>query len=91
MCGSLDSPQRWGEHYAQVLEVGGFSRDVASPYHFFRKGLQTYILVHERFFIVGRCEEREHALSLLRGAHELIKVVTLGLESSQVSDSQLQG
>ena len=34
------------------------------------------------FFIVGRQEGREHALSLLRGAYELSKVVTLGPESS---------
>ena len=26
MYGSLDAAQRWGEHYAQVLETGGFSR-----------------------------------------------------------------
>ena len=30
------------------------------------------------FFIVGRQEGREYALSLLRGAYELGKVVTLG-------------
>ena len=41
MYGSLDAAQRWGEHYAQVLEAGGFSRGVASPCHFFREGLQT--------------------------------------------------
>ena len=35
MCGSLKAAQRWGEHYAQVLETGGFSRGVASPCHFF--------------------------------------------------------
>ena len=35
------------------------------------------------FFIVGRREGRKHALSLLRGAYELSKVVTLGPESSQ--------
>ena len=32
---------------------------------------------------MGRREGRKHALSLLRGAYELSKVVTLGLESSQ--------
>ena len=46
MYGSLDAAQRWGEHDAQVLEAGGFSRGTASPCHFFHKGLQTYILVH---------------------------------------------
>ena len=84
MYGSLDAAQRWGEHYAQVWEAGGFSRGVASPCHFFHKGLQTYILVHgDDFFIVGRCQGRKYVLSLLRGAYELSKVVTLGPESSQ--------
>ena len=46
MYGALDAAQRWGEHYAQVLEAGGFSRGVASPCHFFHEGLQTHILVH---------------------------------------------
>ena len=57
--GSLDATQRWEEHYAQVLETGGFSRGVASPYHFFHKDLETYMLVHgDDFFIVGRqCTE----------------------------------
>ena len=55
MYGSLGAAQRWGEHNAQVLETGGFSRSVASPCHFFNKGFQTYILVHgDDFFIVGR-------------------------------------
>ena len=35
MYGSLDAAQRWGEHYAQFWEAGGFSRGVASPCHFF--------------------------------------------------------
>ena len=35
-----------GEHYAQVLEAGGFHRGVASPCPFFHKGLQTCVLVH---------------------------------------------
>ena len=84
MTGSLDAAQQWGEHYAQVWEAGGFSRGVASLCHFFHKGLQTCILVHgDDFFIVGRREERMRALSLLRGAYELSKVVTLGPESSQ--------
>ena len=34
---SLDAAQRWGEHYAQVLETGRFPRCVASPCHFFTK------------------------------------------------------
>ena len=55
-----------------------------SPCHFFHKGFKTYILVHgDDFFIVGRRKGRKHVLSLLRCAHELSKVVTLGLESSQ--------
>ena len=33
MYGSLDTAQRWREHYAQVLEAGGFTRGVASPCH----------------------------------------------------------
>ena len=56
MYGSLDAAQRWGEHYAQVWETGGFSRCVASPCHFFNKDLETYILVHGDvffFFIVA--------------------------------------
>ena len=32
-----DAAQRWGEHYAQVLETGGFFRGVASPCHFSTK------------------------------------------------------
>ena len=84
MYGSLDAAQRWREHCAHVLEAGGSSRGVASPCHFFLKGLQKHILVHgDDFFIVGRREERKHALSLLRGAYELSRVVTLGAESSQ--------
>ena len=48
------------------------------------RGLQTYILVHgDDFFTVGRREGRKHTLSLLRGANELCKVVTLAPESSQ--------
>ena len=46
MYGSLDAAQRWGEHHAQFMEAGGFSRGVAAPCHFFHEGLQTYILVH---------------------------------------------
>ena len=69
MYGSLDAAQRWREHYAQVLETGGFSRGVAPPSHLFHKGLGTYILLRgHNFFIVGRQEGREYALSLLRGA-----------------------
>ena len=65
-------------------EVGGFHLGVASPCHFFLKGLQTYILVHgDDFFVVGRRERRKHALCLLRSAYELSKVVTLRPESSQ--------
>ena len=58
MYGSLDDAQRWGEHHAQVWEVGRvFPEGVASPCHFFHKGLQTYILVHDDdFFVVGRRE-----------------------------------
>ena len=80
---------RWGEHRAQVWEAGGFSRGVASPCHFFHKGLQTYILVHgDDFYIVDRREGRKHALSLLRSAHELSKVVSLSPESSQSRPDQ---
>ena len=92
MRGSLDAAQRWGEHYAQDLEAGGFSRGVASPCHFFHKGLQTYILVHgDDFFIVGRREGRKHALSLLRRAYELSKVVTLGPRPSQSRTASFLG
>ena len=35
------------------------------------------------FYIVGRQEVRKHALSLLRGAYELGKVVSLGPELSE--------
>ena len=60
--------------------------------HFFHKGLQTYILVHgDDFFIVGRREGRKHALSLLRSAYELSKVVTLGPESSQSRTASFLG
>ena len=43
------------------------------------------------FFIVGRQEERKHALSLLRGAYELTKVATLGPESSQSQTASFLG
>ena len=43
------------------------------------------------FFIVGRQEGRKHALSLLRGAYELSKVVTLGPESSQSQTGSFLG
>ena len=86
MYGSLDAAQRSGKHCAQVWEAGGFSRGVASPCHFFHKDVETYILVHgDGFSIVSRQEWRTHELSLLRGAYELSKVVTLG------PDSQLLG
>ena len=82
--GSLDAAQRWRERHAKVLEAGGFSRGVASPCHFFHKDLQTFILVHgDDFFMVDRRVGRKHALSLLRGAHDLSKVATLGPESSK--------
>ena len=58
MYGSLDAAQRWGENHAQVWETGGFSRGVASPCHFFHKGLQTYILVHGDDFCIAGCEVR---------------------------------
>ena len=92
MNGSLDTAQRWREHYAQVLKTGGFSRGVASPCHFFHKDLETYILVHgDDFNIVGRQVVRRHALSLLRGAYELSKVVTLGPKSSQSQTASFLG
>ena len=43
------------------------------------------------FFIVGRQEVRKHALSLLRGAFELSKVVTLGPGSSQSRTASFLG
>ena len=45
-----------------------------------RRGISVpYILVHgDDFFIVDRQEEGKHSLSMLRGAYELSKVVTLG-------------
>ena len=43
------------------------------------------------FFIVGRQEGRKHALSLLRDAYELSKVVTLGPESSQSQTASFLG
>ena len=65
------------------------SRGAASPCHYFHEGSQTYILVHgDDFFLVGRREGRKHTLSLLQGACELSKVVTLGPEFVTVSDSQ---
>ena len=66
----LDAAQHWGEHNAQVLEAGRFSRGVASPCHFFHEGLQTDILVHgDDFFTVGLREGQKHRLSLLREVH----------------------
>ena len=78
MCGSLDAAQLWEEHYAQVWETEGFSRGVASPCHFFHKGLQTHILVHgDDFFIVGRRDGR--------------KLATLGPDSSQSRTASFLG
>ena len=92
MYGSLDAAQRWGEQYAQVLETGGFSRGVASPCHFSTKTWRrTFWYTAMIFFRVGREEGREHALSLLRGAYELSKVVTLGPESSQSQAASFLG
>ena len=72
----------------RVVEAGRFSRGVASPCHFFHKGLQTYTLVHgDDFLIMGRREERKHALNLLRGAYELSKVVTLGRSRHSLGQS----
>ena len=52
------------------LEAGGLSPGVSSACHFFHKGLQTYLLVHgDDFFMVGRCEGRNHAQGLLQGAY----------------------
>ena len=71
---------------------GRVFRGVASPCRFFRKDLETYILVHGGdFFIVGRQEGRKHALSLLRGAYELSKFVTLGPELSQSRTASFLG
>ena len=54
--------------------------------------LQTYILMHGHdFFIVGRQEVRKHALSLLRVACELSKVLTLGSRSQSRIASFLGG
>ena len=65
---------------------------MASPCHFFQKGLQTYILVHgDDFIIVGRQHGRKHALSLLRSAYELSKVVTLGPEPPQSRTASFLG
>ena len=40
---------------------------------------------------MGRQDGRKHALSLLRGAYELSKVVTLGPESSQSQTASFLG
>ena len=67
------------EVYEYSTEAEALARTAASPCHFFHKGLQTYIFVHgDDFFMVGRRVGRKHALSLLRSACELSKVVTLG-------------
>ena len=71
-----------GEHYAQVVEAGGF----------LDARLLRDISVHgDGFFIVGRCEGRQHTLSLLQGAYDLSKVVTLGPESSHSRTVSLWG
>ena len=58
----------------------------------FHKDLETYIPVHgDDYFIVGRQGGRKHALSLLRGAYELSKIVTLGPESSQLQTASFLG
>ena len=91
MYGSLDAAQRWGEHYTQVLETGGFSRGVAFPCHFPQTWRLTFWCTAMTFSIVGGQEERKHALSLLRGANELGKVVTLGPVSSQSQTASFMG
>ena len=90
--GCLDAVPRWREHYAQVLETGRFSRGMTCSCHFFHRGLESCILVHgDDFFIVDRQEGQRHALSLLRRAYELSKVVTLGTESSQSRTASFLG
>ena len=92
MDGSLDAAQWWGEHYAQVLEVEGFSRALASSWHFFHNALQINVLVHgDDLFMVIRHEGRKHALNLLRGVYELSKVETLGPGVVTISGSQFLG
>ena len=50
MYGCLDAAQRWGEHCAQVLKTGGFSRGAGISVPFGHKDLETYILVHNNDF-----------------------------------------
>ena len=59
------------------------------PRAIFHQDLQIHILVHgDDFFIVGRREWRKHTQSLLRGAHELSRVVTLGPLGPESSQSR---
>ena len=78
MYGSLDAAQRWGEHDAQVWEAGGFPEVRLRATSSTKACTRTSLMRGADFFIVGRRERRKHALSLLRGAYELSKVVTLG-------------
>ena len=90
MYGSLDAAQRWREHYAQVWEAGGFSPGVASPCYFFHEHSckPTFWCTVTIFSWRADVGERKHALSLLRSAYELSKVVTLGTGVVTVSDSE---
>ena len=49
----IPAAQRWKEHYAQVLETGGFSRGRGITVSFFYQDLQTYILCTAMIFHSG--------------------------------------
>ena len=76
--------QRWGEHNAQVLEAVGFSRGWLLRATSSTQACQlTFRCTAKIFSFVDGREGRNRALSLLRSANELSKVVTLGPKSSQ--------
>ena len=83
MYGSLDAAQRWTEHYAQVLEAGGFSEAWHLRVNFSTKTWRRTFWCTVMISSLWVDRKRKHALSLLRGAYELSKVVTLGPELSQ--------
>ena len=91
MYGSLDAAQRWGEHYAQVLETGGFSRGVASPCHFFHKELEPYILVHGDDFFSGPTGEAKACTEFAARCIQAEQSCDYGPRVVAVTDSEFLG
>ena len=84
MYGSLDAAQRWQNIMLRFWRREDFPEAwILLAACSIKACKPTFWCTVTIFFIVDRREGRKHALSFLRGAHELSKVVTLSPESSQ--------